>query len=191
MSFLRKAKNYLTALAHWELAGRPKVTDEEQAFRRAQCDVCDQRNADKDECRLCGCPLYATPLGDKLRWATEQCPFKGPDGKPAPKWQATWKPPKDDEPEIPLKRRALAWIDLEGKPVYGDVAELTPDDLIVTDGWLVEQAPINGCTAVCVGITKEHFYLRELIAADFTGFLDVAVDFESDLQAMTWKTLKG
>jgi hypothetical protein len=183
MSFLRKAKHYLTALAHWELAGKPRVTDEVYAFRRGQCNACDQRDPE-DKCRLCGCALYPTPLGDKLRWATEQCPLA------PPRWKATWQPPKDDEPEIPLERRALAWVSQEGKPVYGDIAELTPGDMVITDAWLVEQAPFPDCE-VCVGVAKKHFHAHELIAPDFTGLLDVAIDFESDLKALTWKTSYG
>ena len=80
-SIPQRIRNFLTAKAKWVAAGRPVVNEETHAARRAACDACPKRNAEKDACTLCGCPLHPTPLGDKLRMATAECPDNPPRWK--------------------------------------------------------------------------------------------------------------
>jgi hypothetical protein len=77
----QRAFNYISAGARWLMKGKPVVSDTVRAERRAICDACAHLDKVKDACKLCGCPLHATALGDKLLWATEGCPIG--------KWQAT------------------------------------------------------------------------------------------------------
>src|SRR5258708_5317513 len=120
-TFLRKALNYLDEETKWLLAGKPIVSDQEKAFRRAQCNACDKRDPIKDVCTVCGCFLHKTGLGDALEMATKQCPL------PEPKWLETVgkeKAPLVEEP-IPTWRQVCIWIDNQGKPIYADALMLT------------------------------------------------------------------
>lgn len=73
---IRQAWAYAKDRATWETAGRPEVSDETYAQRRSLCLVCQHRDPEHDRCRLCGCWLVQTSLGDALRWATKECPNK-------------------------------------------------------------------------------------------------------------------
>lgn len=64
---------YAADTAAWIAAGRPVVSAEVRARRRAICEACPFRTPE-DACAKCGCPLHATALGDKLERATSACP---------------------------------------------------------------------------------------------------------------------
>jgi hypothetical protein len=73
-SLLARATAYARALARHKANGSLIVPDAVRAQRRAVCDGCPQLDVKKDECRVCGCKLHHTLLGDKLAWASESCP---------------------------------------------------------------------------------------------------------------------
>lgn len=76
-----KAARLGVAMARWIAAGRPVVSADVQAQRRALCDPCPDRDAASDRCRRCGCSLGGTAvLPSKIAMATESCP--------AAKWPA-------------------------------------------------------------------------------------------------------
>ena len=80
---IQQGKNWLDDTAKWIRAGKPEVDDTVYQQRRAACNACALRIPSTDQCSLCGCRLYATVIGDKLRRATSQCPAI------PPKWLAT------------------------------------------------------------------------------------------------------
>lgn len=71
----KKAKNYTSTLAEHIANGRKLVPLPVLKSRREQCNACPHRDAKKDTCKLCGCPLHKTVLGDKLAWAVSKCPI--------------------------------------------------------------------------------------------------------------------
>jgi hypothetical protein len=204
MSFLKTAKTYLSETMQWERLGKPLVSDEVYAQRMAICRQCPHLEPASiplrllgatTQCGLCGCAHGRTLLGDALERATKACPdnprCKYPDCAGKPRWDATITVSNEAVCRIPMERRALAWIDNTGQPVYGDVAELTRDDLVLTDARLVDEPPIPDCKRSCIGVVRDHFHVYELVAEDFTGEVEIAVDFEADLKALTWNTTKG
>ena len=76
---LRRLKLFASALLRHVLAGLPHATIEEQAIRRRICTRCSQFDADRDECKACGCKLGAEQgkrkLIRKILWAGEACPL--------------------------------------------------------------------------------------------------------------------
>lgn len=173
-NLLRKSLNYLHEETKWLLAGSPVVTEEVRAFRRAQCDACEKRDPVKDECTLCGCPLRPTALGDKLAQATSSCPYVDAQGKPAPKWLATYgveEGPAIEEP-IPTWRQVLSWIDDAGKPIYVDGLTLRPDDVVVQHAFLERTEGLGQ------GFGRTWDNLRNLISPDFTGKLPVVISWD-------------
>jgi len=73
ISFLSKVKHYVGAQLQHISGGMQKVPEDVRAHRRSFCETCEHRDPEKDECRLCGCPLHRTILGDKLGMASEYC----------------------------------------------------------------------------------------------------------------------
>ena len=75
---LRRGVNFLSAVARWELAGKPIRTDTEiNAILVEHCTPCSFFNGEVCTHKLCGCPLKAGGEGwrNKLAWATESCPI--------------------------------------------------------------------------------------------------------------------
>ncbi len=77
-----RALHYALAMLRllwWKLRGFDTlVTPDEQESRKALCYPCFFYDVERDECRVCGCPIEAkTPL------ASEECPKK--------KWVAVWR----------------------------------------------------------------------------------------------------
>lgn len=181
-NLLRKSLNYLHEETKWLLAGSPVVTDEVRAFRRAQCDACEKRDRGKDVCTLCGCPLHATGLGDKLAMATAECPYVDAEGNPAPKWKATYgveEGPAIDEP-IPTWRQVITWIDGQGKPTYIDGLTLRPDDVVVQDAWLTKDE-------IGSGFSVKWDHVRNLVGDNFTGKLPLLVGWDYFRSPITGK----
>jgi len=75
-SLFRKAWNYLKALALHVVSGFDHADLLTLYRRRKTCNACPQRDADADSCRVCGCGLQGTIIGDKLRWKSSSCPEK-------------------------------------------------------------------------------------------------------------------
>lgn len=73
VSFLRKSINYLSSKVEHIAAGLPMVDDMERNHRRKRCNACEFRDRENDACRICGCHLEKTILGDKLGYATSKC----------------------------------------------------------------------------------------------------------------------
>ncbi len=165
-SFLRKALNYLDETTKWMLAGEPVVSDEIRAFRRAQCQECEHRDAEKDECKVCGCFLHRTTLGDKLAMATASCPL------PQPKWKAIYTGEDAIEVPFPTWRQVCIWIDHAGKPTYVDGLSLCMDDVIIQDVFL-DRSEDKG-----LGFGRTYYHLRDLITSNFTGEVEVVVQYE-------------
>jgi hypothetical protein len=143
LSFLQKATRYAKALARHKANGSLIVPDDVRATRRVLCDACDLRDPDKDECKVCGCSLHATILGDKLAWASESCPKAkwGTWTEPAPvppPVDADW--PPGQEPAF----LALA-LHVEGLPAFRvTLPRLTTG---VTQSWASQgSAPVWGRT---------------------------------------------
>lgn len=71
---MKKVLRYLGSrvrIVWWKLRGwKTIVSDEGFFFRALDCDVCPHRDEEKDECRLCGCPIAA-----KTILASEKCPI--------------------------------------------------------------------------------------------------------------------
>jgi len=76
-SLMGRGARYLAALARWSAAGWPCRADEEiDRIYRSCCRPCDWRDAEKDVCRECGCPVgdaEAWPVRNKIAMATEHC----------------------------------------------------------------------------------------------------------------------
>jgi hypothetical protein len=74
-SIIEKTGHYAVALLRWAAAGRPGRTDEEVAAIFAICEPCEQWNADKAACKICGCnvSLKGWAIRNKARMATEHC----------------------------------------------------------------------------------------------------------------------
>lgn len=71
----RQAVNALAAAGRFVASGFATVDKAEYERRLAICKACDQYDAEKRRCILCGCKTAA-----KLRMAAEHCPL------PEPKW---------------------------------------------------------------------------------------------------------
>ena len=68
---------YTRALSRWIKAGRPIRSEEEiRSIFQEHCRLCEERDAQRNVCRSCGCyiGLEAAPLRNKLAMATEDCP---------------------------------------------------------------------------------------------------------------------
>jgi hypothetical protein len=74
-SLIQRVAGYKSARGTWIEAGKPIVDADTQTARRAICEACDQFDRVQDACKVCGCFLHETILGDKLAWATEACPI--------------------------------------------------------------------------------------------------------------------
>ena len=91
---LQKLGNFSESYKRWEAAGKPITLPDEVAKRWAQCEPCEFRDRDRNVCLICGCPLLevgrlvraCTDAPAKLYMATETCPAKDVQGKPAPRW---------------------------------------------------------------------------------------------------------
>ena len=74
---VERGGRYLAALARWSAAGWPCRADEEiDRIYKGCCRPCDWRDAEKDLCRECGCPVQdaeAWPVRNKIAMATEHC----------------------------------------------------------------------------------------------------------------------
>ena len=79
-SITTKARSYISTLSQHVLNGSKTVPDEIREQRQAICNGCDKRDPVKNACKVCGCKLEKTFLGDKLAWAVSSCPLG--------KWQA-------------------------------------------------------------------------------------------------------
>lgn len=56
-------------------AGLPKSTQDEINYRYLICIGCDQFNAKKSECYICGCNINQKKVFlNKLAWADQECP---------------------------------------------------------------------------------------------------------------------
>ena len=78
-TLLKKAINYQAAIRHWIAAGRPTRTQEEiDNIHKTHCKGCLWRDAQKDVCKGCGCPVTTNgfALLNKIAMATEHCPRK-------------------------------------------------------------------------------------------------------------------
>lgn len=71
---LSKAARWAASTTAHAAAGFKPVSAEVRAARRAVCDGCEHRDAEKDTCKICGCPLTGWILGDKLGRPSEKCP---------------------------------------------------------------------------------------------------------------------
>ena len=72
----QQAANALIAAGRFVKSGLKTVDDAEYERRLAICKACDQYDAEKKRCRICGCKTQI-----KLRMASEHCPIQ-----PEPKW---------------------------------------------------------------------------------------------------------
>ncbi len=95
ISLADQTQTFLSEMAKWIAAGRPRVSPEQQAERRAICDACEHKKVEegRERCGLCGCYLRATSwlfgtveTPGKLELATVACP--------AGKWPALYPPPE-------------------------------------------------------------------------------------------------
>lgn len=75
-----KARNYISTLSQHVLNNFAEVPAEIREQRQDICNGCDKRDPAKNACKVCGCKLEKTFLGDKLAWAVSSCPLG--------KWQA-------------------------------------------------------------------------------------------------------
>ena len=74
LNIAAKGLRYARAFIRWTLAGCPVRTDAEVARLRAVCAGC--KYGTTGECSRCGCRVKGGSWwGDKLRWATEDCPL--------------------------------------------------------------------------------------------------------------------
>lgn len=79
-SIVTQARSYISTLSQHVLNGSKAVPDEIREQRQVICNGCDKRDPVKNACKVCGCKLEKTFLGDKLAWAVSSCPLG--------KWQA-------------------------------------------------------------------------------------------------------
>jgi hypothetical protein len=165
---LQKFWNLLEDTERWIKSGRPVVSEEVRAARRAKCDPCPDRDKEKDSCNWCGCPLHPTPLGDKLERATSFCP-KLKDGKPAPEWEATFIPSEElllsVQPK-PEEMRIVVGIGPDLKAAHKEPRDLQPADAVV-----LGVAVLNG------KLVPEAKTLKELLGGARTGVYRVMRDF--------------
>lgn len=74
--FVTRAKNFASAAAKWQAAGRPKCTDEQREQRFKICETCELFNGTHCTHSACGCPITRdSRWRNKLAWATEACPI--------------------------------------------------------------------------------------------------------------------
>jgi len=68
--------NYTKAVLNWYMSGRPIRSDEEVYNLLEICKQCEEYEADKGRCKVCGCRLNLSQIAEfnKLRMATEHCP---------------------------------------------------------------------------------------------------------------------
>jgi len=82
---LRRGYNYVRAWARWAASGYPIRNDAEITRLRGVCGACELFNGSICTHKKCGCGVAEGHWwGDKLRWATEDCPIqKWDDGSGA------------------------------------------------------------------------------------------------------------
>jgi len=73
--FHTKARSYISTLSQHVLNNFAEVPAEVREQRQAICNSCDKRDPVKNACKVCGCKLEKTFLGDKLAWAVSSCPL--------------------------------------------------------------------------------------------------------------------
>ncbi len=161
MNFLRKSMHYLGARVRWELAGRPVVSAAIRDAREAKCKTCPHYV--DTTCKLCGCPLVDTALGDKLLWATEGCPDK----------PSRWLPMVGVD-EVSPTSGVIIGITFAGHttgfiPQYADPLTLTMGDIVAVN------ASWDG-----KGQATEWHRLGDLVQPDFTGAIKVLTGFNAD-----------
>tara|TARA_R110000744_G_scaffold36130_6_gene83544 strand:- start:1047 stop:1283 length:237 start_codon:yes stop_codon:yes gene_type:complete len=66
---LKKLSNFTLAAAKFAAGGFIKSPKEVYDSRVLTCLACKYYDADKDECKICGCPIET-----KAAWSTESCP---------------------------------------------------------------------------------------------------------------------
>ena len=68
----KQLASFSRAVARYARRGFRQVSDAVYGQRRALCDACEQRDPEKDRCRLCKCRLSG--LMNKLRMPNQICP---------------------------------------------------------------------------------------------------------------------
>lgn len=83
----KRYTRFTQAVLRYILAGLPRATAADVAFRRGKCDPCIWRDRKTDSCNQCGCHLGGKKeLLSKLSWATEKCPLYDPVKRPGQYW---------------------------------------------------------------------------------------------------------
>lgn len=73
-----KIKNYFGAVRRWVAHGKPVRSDDRVVqIYEEYCKTCDRYDPDAHACKNCGCSVStdSSPLGNKLKMATEVCPL--------------------------------------------------------------------------------------------------------------------
>ena len=74
---LLRITTFIKSLFFHIYAGFPKATNAEIQYRYDICLRCEEFNARKSECNVCGCNLSRkSKFLNKLEWADQECPKK-------------------------------------------------------------------------------------------------------------------